>query len=108
MKKVKLLTYKQTADIADLPNFSFSFDSGVGGQMEEKSEEELKDIIKNLQEGTNESDEQDKDETNKEEESDKREEEEDGGNPDDGIDEPEPPVDDGTDETEIPTPPPAS
>ena len=118
MKKVKLLAYKQTADIADLPNFSFSFDSGVGGQMEEKSEEELKDIIKNLQEGTkdekdkeegtNESDEQDKDETNKEEESDKPEEEEDGGNPDDGIEEPEPPVDVGTDETELPTPPPTS
>lgn len=30
----------------------YSYCSGVGGQMEDRSEEELKDIIKSLQEGT--------------------------------------------------------
>lgn len=54
LKKVKLLAYKQTADIADLPSFSFSFESGVGSQMEDKNEEELKELIKNLDEGTKE------------------------------------------------------
>ncbi len=71
MKKVKLLAYKQTADVADLPNFSFSFDSGVGSQMEDKSEEELKDIIKNLQEGTKDEDEKEEEETNETDEQDK-------------------------------------
>ena len=52
LKKVKLLAHKQTADIADLSSFSFSFESGDGVQVEGKSEEELKNLIKNLQEGT--------------------------------------------------------
>lgn len=81
MKKVKLLAHKQTADFADLPNFSFSFDSGVGNQPEPKSEEELKELINNLQQATTseeeptESEEQNKEETEQEDKSDKPSEE---------------------------------
>ena len=84
LKKVKLLAYKQTADIADLPNFSFSLESGVGSQMEDKNEEELKELIKSLDEGTKEDEkeegekgdpnqqkEQNKEEDKQEQESDK-------------------------------------
>ena len=75
MKKVKLLAHRQTADFADLPSFSFSFDSKVGSQPDSKNEEELKELIKDLQQAT--TGEEEKEETGESEEQNKEEPEQD-------------------------------
>ena len=58
MKDVKLLAYKQTADIADLPNFSVHYESGNANQMKDQNEEGLNQIIKSLQNGGKEKEEE--------------------------------------------------
>lgn len=91
MKKVKLLAYKQTADIADLPSFSFSFDTSSGSQMEDKTEDGLQEIIESLQKAT-----AGEEEVNDESEDQAKEEESDKPSEETPVTEPEQP------ETETP------
>ena len=60
MKDVKLLAYKQTADIADLPAFSLHYEAGNANQMKDLDENGLKEIIKSLQNGNTEEEEEEK------------------------------------------------
>lgn len=61
MKDAKLLAYKQTADQADLPNFSFSFENGGGEQLADKNQEELQQLLTDLDKATKGEEEEDKD-----------------------------------------------
>lgn len=115
MKDAKLLAYKQTADQADLPNFSFSFENGGGEQLADKNQEELQQLLIDLDKATKGEEEEDKD-TDKDQDKDPEKDAEkdkatDEKKPDeeteDPAKQPEPPANENPETTPQPETPPA-